>query len=64
MLVVVVEYVGHEGGVVRQALAHSEGDGFTGKEAVAPRRRVHRDGHTRRQHGDGQHPQETHDEDR
>lgn len=55
-----VEDVGHEGGVVRQPLAHAQRDGLTGEQAVAPRRRVHGDGHARREHGDGQHPQEVH----
>lgn len=60
LLVVVVEDVGHEGGVVRQPLAHAQRDGLTGEQAVAARRRIHRDGHARREHGDGQHPQEVH----
>lgn len=61
MLVVMVQYVGHEGGVVGQPLAHAQGDGLTGEQAVAPRRRIHRDGNARRQHGHGQRPQEIHD---
>lgn len=61
MLVVVVQDVGHEGGVVGQPLAHAQGDGLTGEQAVAPRRRVHGDGDAHRQHGHGQHPQEIHD---
>lgn len=60
LLVVVVEAVGHEGGVVGQPLAHAQRDGLAGEQAVAARRRVHRDGHARRQHGHGQHPQEAH----
>lgn len=61
LLVVMVQYVGHEGGVVGQPLAHAQGDGLTGEQAVAPRRRVHGDGDAHRQHGHGQHPQEIHD---
>lgn len=60
LLVVVVEDVGHEGGVVRQPLAHAQRDGLTGEQAVTPRRRIHRNGHARREHGDRQHPQEVH----
>lgn len=56
-----VQDVGHEGGVVRQPLAHAQGDGLTGEETVAPCRRIHGDGDARRQHGHGQHPQEIHD---
>lgn len=60
LLVVVVEGVGHEGGVVGQPLAHAQRDGLAGEQAVAACRRVHRDGHTRCQHRHGQHPQEVH----
>lgn len=60
LLVVVVQGVGHEGGVVGQPLAHAQRDGLAGEQAVAASRRVHRDGHARRQHGHGQHPQEVH----
>lgn len=35
LLVVVVQQVGHEGGVVRQILAHSQSDGFAAELAVA-----------------------------
>lgn len=56
-----VQYVGHEGGVVGQPLAHAQGDGLTGEQTVAPCRRIHGDGNARRQHGHGQHPQEIHD---
>lgn len=55
-----VEDVGHEGGVVGQSLAHAQRDGLAGEQAVAARRRVHGDGHARRQHGHGQHPQDVH----
>lgn len=55
-----VHYVGHEGGVVRQLLTHAQGDGLTGEEAVAARRRIHGDGYARRQHGQGEHPQRVH----
>lgn len=61
LLVVVVQYVGHEGGVVGQPLTHAQGDGLTGEQTVAPCRGVHRDGNARRQHGHRKHPQETHD---
>lgn len=61
MLVVMVQYVGHEGGVVGQPLAHAQGDGLTGEQTVAPCCRIHGDGNARRQHGHGQHPQEIHD---
>lgn len=61
MLVVMVQDVGHEGGVVGQPLAHAQGDGLTGEETVAPCRRIHGNGDARRQHGHGQHPQEIHD---
>lgn len=60
LLVVVVEDVGHEGGVVGQSLAHAQRDGLAGEQAVAAGRRVHGDGHARRQHGHGQHPQDVH----
>lgn len=46
-----IQDVGHEGGVVGKPLAHTEGDGLTGEKTVAPRRRIHGDGNTRRQHG-------------
>lgn len=61
LLVVMVQYVGHEGGVVGQPLAHAQGDGLTGEQAVAPCHRIHGDGHTHRQHGHRQQPQEIHD---
>ena len=51
LLVVVVQDVGHVGGVVRQPLAHSQRDGLTGEQAVAPLRRIHGDGDAHRQHG-------------
>lgn len=60
LLVVVVEGVGHEGGVVGQPLAHAQRDGLAGEQAVAARRRVHGDGHAHRQHGHGQRPQQVH----
>lgn len=60
LLVIVVKGVGHEGGVVWQPLAHAQRDGFAGEQAVAARRRVHRDGHACRQHGHGERPQEVH----
>lgn len=60
LLVVVVEGVGHEGGVVGQPLAHAQRDGLAGEQVVAARRRVHGDGHARRQHGHGQRPQQVH----
>lgn len=60
LLVVVVQRVGHEGGVVGQTLAHAQGDGLAGERAVAARRRVHGDGHARRQHGHRKQPQKTH----
>ena len=60
LLVVVVEDVGHEGGVVGQALAHAQGDGLTGEHAVTASGCVHGDGHTSGQHGHGQHPPQTH----
>lgn len=48
LLVVMVEHVWHEGGVVGQPLAHAQRDGLAGEQAVTPRRRVHRNGHARR----------------
>lgn len=36
LLVVVVQQVGHKGGVVRQILAHSQSDGLAAELAVAP----------------------------
>lgn len=35
LLVVVVQKIGHEGGVVRQVLAHSQSDGLTAELTVA-----------------------------
>lgn len=35
LLVVVIQEIGHEGGVIRQILAHSQSDGLAGKLAVA-----------------------------
>lgn len=35
LLVVVIQKVGHEGGVVRQVLAHSQSDGLTAELTVA-----------------------------
>lgn len=61
LLVVMVQYVGHEGGVVGQPLAHAQGDGLTGEQTMAPRRRIHGDGYAHCQHGHRQHPQEIHD---
>lgn len=46
-----VQYVGHEGGVVGQPLTHTEGDGLTGEQTVAPRCRIHGDGNAHREHG-------------
>ena len=60
LLVVVVEDVGHEGGVVGQALAHAQGDGLAGEHAVAASCCIHWDGHTSGQHGHRQHPPQAH----
>lgn len=51
LLVIMVQYVWHEGGVVGQPLTHAQGDGLTGKQTVAPRSRIHGNGNTHRQHG-------------
>lgn len=61
LLVVVVQDVGHEGGVVGQPLTHAQGDGLTGEQTVAPGHSIHGDGDTHGQHGHGKHPQEIHD---
>lgn len=60
LLVVVVQYVGHVGGVVGKPLAHAKGYGLTSEQTVALHRRVHGDGDARRHHGHRQQPQETH----
>lgn len=56
MLVVVVQEVGHEGGVVRQVLAHPQDDGLAGEQAVPSR-----GGHPDIQNPQGaQHPAKSH----
>lgn len=50
LLIVVIEQVGHEGGVVGEALAHAQRDGLTREGAVAACR-LHVDGRASCQHG-------------
>lgn len=61
LLVVVVQDVGHEGGVVRQPLTHAQRHGLAGEQTVAPGRSVHGNGYTCSQHGHGKSPEEIHD---
>lgn len=53
LLVVVVQQVGHEGGVVRQILAHSQSDGFAAELTVALHG-LHVNGTRRRHHEEQQ----------
>lgn len=53
LLVVVVEEVGHEGGVVGEILAHSEADRLAGEHAVTAHR-IHVDAQAAREQGQNQ----------